>query len=452
MNGLKQYIDLWRENSELILSHSSGPLNALRAGAAEKLEEAEEFPKAGSAEWPVTDFSDMVSPDYGLNVARIPMDADPSASFRCEVPRLSTSLFFIVNDTFRASAQAYNGLPDGVEVRSLAEMAAEDPAFVEKYYGRLAEDSKPIVALNTLFCQDGFVLRVREGVKVGKPLQLVQILHSLVPLMAVRRLLIVLEKGAEATLLVCDHTQVPDVNLMDLQVVEIYAGEDSKFQYYELEEGTLSTRRLSSLWLKQEAGSEVLIDGMTLFNGRTRNEYRSRFAGEGASLKLLGMAIEDGDRQLETYSHISHDVPRCKTDELFKYVVDDNARGSFVGRIKVSEGASGTEAYQANRNLLGSDEARMHSKPELEIYNDDVKCSHGTAIGQLDKMQLFYMRTRGIDEETARTLLKQAFMADVIAGISLSPLADRLRHLVEMRFSGALTSACGDGCRSCALS
>lgn len=164
------------------------------------------------------------------------------------------------------------------------------------------------------------------------------------------------------------------------------------------------------------------------------------------------MAIEDGDRQLETYSHISHDVPRCKTDELFKYVVDDNARGSFVGRIKVSEGASGTEAYQANRNLLGSDEARMHSKPELEIYNDDVKCSHGTAIGQLDKMQLFYMRTRGIDEETARTLLKQAFMADVIAGISLSPLADRLRHLVEMRFSGALTSACGDGCRSCALS
>lgn len=451
MNGLVQYLDLWRNHSDVVCSNSSVSLNALRKNAAATLADYAAKPHPVKPEGQITDFSDMVSPDFGLNLARIPMDVDPSASFRCEVPRLSTSLFFMVNDTFRCSPQALSGLPEGVEVESLAEMAKKDPGFVDKYYGCQADGSNPIVALDNLFCQDGFVLRVREGVKLSKPLQLVQILHSTMPFMAVRRILIVMEKGAEATLLVCDHTQVPEVDLMALQVVEIYAGEDSRLDYYELEEGADRTRRLSSLWLRQEARSEVLIDGMTLFNGRTRNEYHTRFLGGEARLKLLGMAIEDGERQLETYSLITHDAPRCKTDELFKYVVDDSAVGSFSGRIKVSEHACGTEAYQSNRNLLGSACARMHSKPELEIYNDDVKCSHGTATGQLDSMQLFYMRTRGLDESSARMLLKQAFMADVISGISLEPLADRLRHLVEMRFSGALASACGDGCKSCSL-
>ncbi len=450
MNAIQQYIDLWREHGDLIKSHSPAALNALRHAAAEAATSMT-LPGKGVSDYPYTDLDGMLAPDYGLNLARIPMEVDPSASFRCEVPRLSTSLFFLVNDSFRASQTAWNGLPEGVEVSSLAAMAESDPDFISDYYGKAADIGNPIVALNTMFCQDGFVLRVRKGVKVSKPLQLVQILHSLMPFMAVRRILVIMEPEAEATLLVCDHTQVPEVDLMGLQTIEIFAGRNSRFDFYDLEETTDNTRRLSSLYLRQEQGSRVLIDGITLFNGTTRNEYFSKFEGDDASLRLLGMAIEDGDRQQETYSRIEHMAKRCHTDELFKFVVDDRARGSFVGRIKVCEGASGTEAYQSNRNLLGSDTARMHSKPELEIYNDDVKCSHGTAIGQLDPMQLFYMRTRGLDEASARLLLKQAFMSDVIAGVTLEPLADRLRHLVEMRFAGTLSSACG-GCRNCALS
>lgn len=449
MNPLQQYIDLWKEHRDLVEGNAPGALNVLRNAAAEVVETTS-LPAAGTAAYPYTDLGAMLAPDYGLNIARVPMDVDPAATFRCEVPRLSTSLFFIVNDSFRASKTAWNGLPEGVEVSSLRAVAESDPHFIEKYYGNLADISNPIVALDSLFCQDGFVVRVRKGVKVEKTLQLVQILHSMVPFMAIRRLLIVLEEDAEATLLVCDHTQVPEVDLMALQTIEIYAGKNSRFDFYDLEETTENTRRLSALYLKQEEGSRVLIDGITLFNGNTRNEYYSVFEGPDASLRLLGMSIEDGERCQETYSHIEHKAQRCHTDELFKYVVDDKAKGSFVGRIKVCEGATGTEAYQANRNLLGSNSARMHSKPELEIYNDDVKCSHGSAIGQLDEKQLFYMRTRGLDEATARLLLKQAFMSDVIEGITLSPLADRLRHLVEMRFAGTLASPCGS-CGNCAL-
>ena len=131
------------------------------------------------------------------------------------------------------------------------------------------------------------------------------------------------------------------------------------------------------------------------------------------------MGIEDRDRHLDTYSRVEHKKGHCKTDELFKYVLDDNAVGAFTGLIKVEQGADKTEAYQNNRNIVGSDTARMYSKPQLEIYDDDVKCSHGTAIGQLDEMQVFYMRTRGLSEQTAKFLLKQAFMSDIIEGVSL---------------------------------
>ncbi len=196
------------------------------------------------------------------------------------------------------------------------------------------------------------------------------------------------------------------------------------------------------MYVSQKASSQVNIDGITLFNGTTRNEYYCRFEGEDARLRLYGMGIEDRQRVLSTYTKIDHAVPRCMSDELFKFTVDDQAIGAFTGRIHVATGAVKTEAYQANRNLVGEGGAKMYSKPQLEIYNDDVKCSHGCAIGQLDPLQVFYMRTRGLTEANARLLLRQAFMADVIAAIDVPSLRDRLHILTERRFAG-LGSACG---------
>ena len=304
-----------------------------------------------------------------------------------------------------------------------------------------------MVALDTLLAQDGFYLRIKKGVKTDKPLQLVNILQNGMPLMAIRRMLIIIEEGAEAKLLVCDHTQNPEIDFLTLETVEIFVAENASFDFYNLEESTIGTHRISSLYLRQEADSRVVIDGITLYNGVTRNEYFCRFEGENASLRLLGMGIEDENRSLSTYSRIDHAVAHCHSDELFKYSVDDNARGAFTGRIYVAEGAVKTEAYQSNRNLVGSETARMESRPELEIYNDDVKCSHGSATGQLDPLQMFYMRTRGLDEATARLLLKQAFMADIIDGVRVEALRDRLHLLVERRFAGA-SSACAT-CAGC---
>lgn len=446
MGALDQYIALWQEHSALIDSKAPEALDRLRPEAASSLI-GNGLPTQKDEEYRHTDFERILSPDFGINIGRVRIDVNPSETFRCDVPMLSTSLFLVVNDAFAETAGCRDMLPEGVDVMSLAAYARSNPDFVAAHYGKLADLANPIVALNTLFCQDGVVIRVRKGVKVEPTVQIVSIFKNSAPLLAARRVLVVMEEDSEAKVLFCDHTQTSDVDFCSLQVVEIYAGARSRLDFYDLEESTRRTSRLSSLWLRQEADSEVLLDSMTLFNGTTRNEFFTRFAGRHARLRMLGMGIEDDSRRLDTYSRISHDVPECTTDELFKYTVDDEAMGAFSGLIYVAEGASKTEAFQSNRNLVGSESATMHSKPQLEIYNDDVKCSHGTAIGQLDEKQLFYMMTRGISEAQARFMLKQAFMSDVIDGISLPPLRDRLKLMVERRFAGEKAA-----CASCPVS
>lgn len=446
MGAIDQYINLFRDNRDLLDSNGFEPANAMRVAASAKLE-GKLLPRRGEENFENIDLEELLSPDFGVNIGQIDLGVNPEETFRCDVPVSSRSVLMTINGTFAASESAFDELPDGIDVGSLKEFGRLNPEEIAKYYGKAADLDNPLTALNTLLVQDGLYMRVHRGVHIEKPIQLVNILASRFPQLAARRILVIIEENASAKLSVCDHTQGTEANLAAIETIELFVAENARLDYYHVEESTENTTRLSTLYLRQQAGSQVTIDGLTLFNGTTRNEYYCKFDGEHAELKLYGMGIEDRERKVSTYSHINHSVPNCKSDELFKYTVDDKAIGSFTGRIYVAEGATGTEAYQASRNLVGNDGAKMYSKPQLEIYNDDVKCSHGCAIGQLDPLQLFYMRTRGLKEHTARQLLRQAFMADVLAVIDEPTLQDRLQLLTERRFSG-LESACGK-CGKC---
>lgn len=438
--ALKQYIDLYREHQQMIDAGSATPLNALRAAAADELSRAT-LPKRGSENFENIDLTALLAPDYGINLQRIPLDVNPADTFHCDVPVRPNGSFMVVNDIFADTPAAAEALPEGVMVCSLRTAALDYPELITPYYGHLVELSNPLTALNTMLVQDGIFVHVPAGVKVEDPVQIVNILSGAIPMMAVRRMLVVAEAGAEIKILTCDHSQRDDVQLCALETVEIFAAEDARVDYYCMEESTPTTTRLSTLYLEQQSRSDVNIVGMTLFNGVTRNEYRTRFAAPDSHLRLYGMGIEDDTRSVSAYSHISHAAPRCKSDELFKFTADHTSTAAFTGRILVAPGACGTEAYQASRNLLGSDTAKIYSKPQLEIYNDDVKCSHGCAIGRLDPMQLFYMRTRGLSEAEATLLLRQAFMSDVLAAVEIPALRDRMQHLVACRFAG-VASAC----------
>lgn len=446
MKAEQQYIDLFTGYEDLIRRHASDVQNTLRTQALADFERLG-FPSVKSEDYKYTDVAQAFAPDYGVNINRLDIPVNPYDVFRCDVPNLSTSLYFVVNDTFYDKMLPKAHLPEGVYAGGMKNFMDKYPEVASRYYGKAALTGKDaIVALNTMLAQDGFVLYVPKRVVVERPIQLVNVFRSDVDTMANRRILVILEEGAEAKLLVCDHS-VDDVKFLATQVVEIFAGEGAFFDYYDLEESSVSTTRFASVHVKQEVESNVLVNGITLNNGLTRNNYYIELNGEHAETTLCGMSILDKEQQVDTYSHITHAVPYCTSNELFKNVLDDQAVGAFSGRILVKENAQKTEAYQTNRNLCATREARMYSKPQLEIYADDVKCSHGMTTGQLDENALFYMQSRGISRDEARMLLSVAFMSDVIDHVRLEALKDRLHKLVEKRFRGELAKCAG--CRIC---
>ena len=447
MNALKQYIDLYDEHRDLIEQQSPALLNTLRRSAREHLEGAR-LPRKGSEDYEATDLEAVFAHDYGVNVNRLPFEADPGETFHCDVPNLSTCLYYSSNDAFHSSPTAERNIGQ-VVVEPFSMAAVDYPELMNAYYGSQARLSDPTVALNTLLVQDGLFIYVPDGVVAERPLQLVNIFNAALDMMVQRRVLIVVGKNAAIKLLVCDHTQSPDYHYLNNQVVEIVAMQGATVDYYDMEESTPLTRRVSSIYVDQHEGSNVLIDGITLINGFTRNNYHVEVNGEHAETHLLGMTIASGEQHVDSRTFISHNAPRCNSNEMFKYVLNDHAVGAFAGKILVQPNCPRVEAYQGNRNLCGAPTAKMYTKPQLEIYTDDVMCSHGSAVGQLDEDALFYMRTRGIGIDEARRLLMQAFVADVIDGVRLDALKDRLHYLVEKRFAGTLSNCacCSQACR-----
>ena len=455
MNPLEQYIKLYTDNTPTVNSGSAPALNDLRPRALQALQAdgGAELPARGSENYERTDLPAIYAPDFGVNIGRVSLPVDVAATFHCDVPNLSTLLGLMVNDAFCPSSTLLSNLPEGVIFCSLRKAAFEHTDIVRKYYGTLAPLSQPAVALNTLLAQDGVFIYVPDGVTLEKPLQLVNIFQAPADLMAARRMLIVMGRGAKAQLLVCDHTQ-PDgadnaTSYLASQVVEIVLGEDSSLDYYDIEESSALTSRHSMVFASQAGGSRLAGGPMTLLNGITRNDFHVDLNGEHCETRISGMTIGSAKSHTDNLTSVRHLAPRGHSNQIFKYVLDDKATGAFTGRIYVDPAAQFTDAYQTNRNILASSGARMHAKPQLEIYNDDVKCSHGATTGQLDAEALFYMQTRGIPRDEARTMLMQAFMTDVVDAVAIDGLRDRLRHLVEKRFQGTLgaCASCRNACR-----
>ncbi|MDO5571269.1 MAG: Fe-S cluster assembly protein SufD [Bacteroidales bacterium] len=446
MDAVKQYIDLFEQTKETINNHSTDIMNSCREEALHMLKKLG-LPSKKQQKYAHTDLEDYFGPDYGLNINRYPIPVNPYEAFKCDVPNLSTALYFLINDQYYNNEPHGTKYPDGTFIGSLKKFAESHPDIAEKYYGRLSsKENDGSVAINTLFAQDGFVVYVPKNVQIDKTVQLINVLGSETDFMINRRILVILEDNASVKLLICDHA-LNEVNFLATQVSEVFVGEGAMLDYYELEENPANTKRIASTFIDQQKGSNVMASSITLMNGKTRNNTYITFSGPGAESHLSGMAIEDGNQEVDNFTFIDHKSPHCKSNELYKYVLNDNATGSFAGRILVREGAQKTEAYQSNKNICATDTSHMFTRPELEIYADDVKCSHGATVGQLDNQALFYMRTRGLSEDEARMLLMFAFMSDVIDNIRLEPLRDRLRKLVEKRFRGELAKC--RGCNEC---
>ena len=450
MQSEQQYIELYEQARELICSHAPEAMNAVRDEAFEDFR-SQGFPSKKVERYKYTDMQKLFAPDYGVNLNRLQIPIDPYESFRCDVPNLSTSLYFVVNDMFYHDEKPKGHLPEGVVIGSMRDY----PELVSKYYTKLAKTGEDAVtALNTMLAQDGLLVYVPKNVKVERAIQVINILKAtpqnaqrLVPdLMVNRRVLIILEESAELKMLFCDHT-ADDRNFLATQVIEAYVGENASLDLYCLEETHYKNVRVSNVYIDQQANSRVNHNVITLHNGITRNKLDLTFSGEGADCQCYGCVIADKQQHVDNNTLITHKVPHCTSNELYKYVLNDQSTGAFAGRVLVEHDAQKTSSQMTNQNLTATKEARMFTQPMLEIYADDVKCAHGSTVGQLNDAALFYMRQRGISLEEAKLLLQNAFINEVIDHMQLAPLRDRLHYLVEKRFRGELNKCAG--CRLC---
>ena len=441
-----QYIELYDECRGMICSHSAEVMNAVRDEAYENFK-GQGFPTKKVERYKYTDIEKLFEPNYGLNLNRLDIPVNPYDAFRCDVPNLSTSLYFVVNDAFYKKIEPKALLPEGVIVDSLKNQAEKNPDLIAKYYSKLAKTGEDAVtALNTMLAQDGLFVYVPRNVIVDRAVQVINILRSDVDLMVNRRVLIVVEEGAEVKLLFCDHA-ADNRNFLATQVIEAYVGRNASLDLYCLEETHAKNVRVSNLYIDQEADSRVNHNVITLHNGVTRNRVDLSLSGEGSECVLNGCVIADKEQHVDNNTVIDHKVAHCTSSQLYKYVLDEKATGAFAGRVLVRHGAQKTSSEMRNQNICATREARMFTQPMLEIYADDVKCSHGSTVGQLNDAAMFYMRQRGISEKEAKLLLEFAFVNEVIDTIKLEPLRDRLHHLVEKRFRGELSKC--EGCKLC---
>ena len=322
------------------------------------------------------------------------------------------------------------------------------PELVNRYLGKLAEKQEDgFVAFNGAFAQDGFFIYIPKNIVLESPIQIVNIMRANLDFMANSHNLVIVEQGAKAQVLICDHT-MDDVNFFSNRVTEVFVGENAFYEHYKLENVSRKATDVSTLLIDQARSSNVLSNILTIHNGMTRNNVNIELNGTNCETTLCGMTLSDGKQAVDNHTFVNHNMPHCHSTELFKYVLDDEAKGGFTGRLYVAKDAQKTEAYQTNKNILMKGSAKMRTKPQLEIYADDVKCSHGATIGQLDEKAMFYMRQRGISESEARLLLMFAFTADVIEHIRIDLLQDRIKSLVEKRLRGELGGHC-EGCKIC---
>lgn len=439
----QQYADIFAANRDELCRHSCEELNAVRDAAFAAFQ-AKGFPSRKVERYKYTDVDEAFAPDYGLNIMRLPIPVNPYNAFRCNVPNMSTSLYFVENDAFCDRLVPRAPLPEGMFVGAFSAFSKIHPDVAKAHYAAAADlKGDAITALNSMLAQDCLVVYVPEGVKVGRTIQVVNILRSDVDLMANRRVLVIAGEGAQVSMLFCDHN-ADSRNFLTTEVVEVFAAKNAAVQLYTLEQTLPLNKRFSNTYIRQSAGSSVTVNNMTLHGGLTRNKLDVSLEGEGAEIDAYGFVLAGGRQHVDTNALIDHRVGHCRSNVLYKYVVDGESVGAFAGKVLVREGAEKTESQETNANLCVNSSARMYSQPMLEIYADDVKCNHGSTVGQLDDAAMFYMEQRGVSEAEARLLLEYAFVDEVLAHISIPPLKDRIARLVEKRFRGDM-----DNCANC---
>jgi len=439
-----KYTGHYNEVKDLLFEGSSEVMNAHRIKAFQNFV-LQGIPTRKNENYKYTNLQPQFSLEYHFIHKREKVEADLNEIFRCDVPKLDTHLALNFNGWYYEQNKEIGELPAGVILSSLENIVQNNPELIQKYYARLAKtEEDPLVALNTAFAKDGYFLYIPKNVTIDKPIQLINLLKAENDSYVTQRNLVVIEPGASVQLIICEHTLNINTYLSN-SVTEIFVGENAQLEYYTLQNEHNKSTSLSSVFVQQERDSKVISHTSSLHGGLIRNNLKFILNGENAETHLYGMSFIDRKQHVDNFTQVIHAKPHCLSNQVYKNVLDDDSTGAFAGRIHVIRDAQKTNAFQRNNNLLLTDKATMQTKPQLIIDADDVKCSHGATVGQIDLDALFYLRARGIDEDKARLMMMNAFAHEVIQEIKVEALRDRIDDLVDKRLKGEVAR-----CHDCA--
>lgn len=440
-----QYLELYKANRDMFAAGRPELLRRINSAGEKALEVALEQPATSVDTDAIISDTSLFAPDYGVSPGVSAAEADLAAAFRCGVPNVNSLPCVVAGDCVRLTDVMLAGMPEGLVVSSLRTLDAADAADAMQV-SDLCGGSTAAEAVNAMLLADGLYIRAAEGVMPERAIQVVNIFNSTASMIVPRRIIIDLRRGSKLKILLCSHSQNRDTVHLSSEVVHIHCGEGSSLEFYDIEENSRAARRCLNVNIRLEKDARLLLNGTYLHGGESMSHYNIDMIGEGGEATLSGLSITADSQTAGRTVVLRHLAPHCTSSQLFKNALFDSSRGAFGGRIVVGEGAVRTDARQTNRNILIGEDARMATAPQLEIYCDDVKCSHGATTGQLDERALFYMQTRGIAPDDARRMLTEAFMADVVDTISYEVLRQRLHILVEKRLAGAEAD-----CSSCAV-
>lgn len=439
-------VELFEENREVIFRHDTPDLKARRLIAFDEFKRTG-FPHNKIENWRNTDLKRTLEASYQYYFEpTFRQGIDLQHIFRCDIPHLQTDMISQLNGWFISENGSLKKTRQGVIIGSLAAASQHYPELVSKWLGKLADNTRSgFVALNNAFATDGVFIYVPDNVQVEMPLQMVNIINHDREIFVQNHNLVILGKNSHLQLVQCDDSVDHQRSLVNT-VTEVVVGENSILDHYKLQNKNDASTLINTVFFHLERDAKLSTNAITLNGGIIRNENYITLNGEGCDANIMGVYLVDKFQHVDNQVFVDHAKPNCTSNELFKGIVDDHARAVFNGHILVRKDAQKTSAYQNNKNILLTDKATVNSKPFLEIYADDVKCSHGATVGQLDQNAMFYLKSRGIGEVNARMLLMYAFAAEIINDIKIEPLRIRIDDMVKKRLRGELSI-----CEQCVL-
>ena len=400
------------------------------------------FPTTRHEDWRFTNISAIVQTNFQLNRNghRLP------TKHQVESYRISGAVcqLTFVDGRFLPQLSSPAALPKGVTVAGLAAQLASKPQQVEPHLGRYLNTQRDaFAALNTAFLEDGGFVHMAKNTVLEEPIHLlfVSTAHE-APTMSHPRNLIVVEEGSQATIIE-EYVSLGGAPALCNTATELIAGDNAVVSHYMIEREDVEAFNVSTLRMEQGRSSSIASHSVLIGGALVRNNVHPVLAGEGGECLINGLFIGNGSQHLDNYMLVEHAQPHCGSRQFYNGILDGSAHGVFHGRIVVHKDAQKTDAKQTNRNLLLSAQAQIDTKPQLEIYADDVKCTHGATIGQIEENPLFYLRSRGIDEASARRLLLLAFASECLDRMKEGPARNHVETLIHAHLLNLLSSSAG---------